>query len=95
MFSARGIYFSPDGQRFVTGSTAKESVTVWDSQNYERLLTIPSNAYAVDSVGVSPDGNALVGDAGGTMYFWRAPSFDEIAKAEAAADREATGVPSN
>lgn len=87
MFSARGVAFSPDGQRLVTGSTAQESVTFWDSQNHERLLTLASDAYAMDSVGLSPDGNTLVGDAGGIFHFWRAPSLEEIAQAEAAAEK--------
>lgn len=34
--------------------------------------------------GFSPDGNVLVGhSSAGNIFFWRAPTFEEIAQAEA------------
>ncbi|MFM7752222.1 MAG: WD40 repeat domain-containing protein, partial [Opitutaceae bacterium] len=94
MFSARGIAFSEDGQRLITGSTAQEVATLWDLRNFERLLTLPTSASASGYVGISPDGNVLVGDAGRTMFFWRAPSLEEIAKAEAALAAEERNISS-
>ena len=85
MFGAHSVGFTPDGQRLVTGSTAQESITIWDQGNYERLLTFPTTDSGLNSTGFSPDGNVLVGRSGaGNVFFWRAPTFEEIAQAEAA-----------
>jgi WD40 repeat protein len=84
MFGAHSVAFTPDGQRLVTGSTAQESITIWDHGNFERLLTFPTTDSLFYSTGFSPDGNVLVGLSGtGNIFFWRAPSFEEIAQAEA------------
>ena len=85
MFGAHSVGFAPDGQRLVTGSTAQESITIWDQGNYERLLTFPTTDSGLNSTGFSPDGNVLVGRSGaGNVFFWRAPTFEEIAQAEVA-----------
>ena len=85
MFGAHSVGFAPDGQRLVTGSTAQESITIWDQGNYERLLTFPTTDGGFGSTGFSPDGNVLVGRSGpGNIFFWRAPTFEEIAQAEVA-----------
>jgi WD40 repeat protein len=84
MFGAHSVGFAPDGQRLVTGGTAQESITIWDQGNYERLLTFPTTDSGLNSTGFSPDGNVLVGQSRlGNIFFWRAPSFEEIAQAEA------------
>lgn len=42
----------------------------------------------LNSTGFSPDGNVLVGHSrAGNVFFWRAPTFGEIAQAEAASAR--------
>ena len=84
MFGAHSVGFTPDGQRLVTGSGTQESITIWDQGNYERLLTFPTTDGGFGSTGFSPDGNVLVGRSGsGNVFFWRAPSFEEIAQTEA------------
>ncbi len=84
MFGAQRVGFTPDGQRLVTGSTAQESITIWDQGNYERLITFPTTDSGLGSTGFSPDGNVLVGRSNaGNIFFWRAPNFEEIAQAEA------------
>jgi len=84
MFGAHSVAFAPDGQRLVTGSTAQESITIWDQGNYERLLTFPTTDGGFGSTGFSPDGNVLVGGSrAGNIFFWRAPTFEEIAQADA------------
>ena len=84
MFGAHSVGFTPDGQRLVTGSGTQESITIWDQGNYERLLTFPTTDGGFSSTGFSPDGNVLVGRSGsGNVFFWRAPSFEEIAQTEA------------
>jgi len=85
MFGAHAVGFAPDGQRLVTGSTAQESITIWDQGNYERLLTFPTTDALFRSTGFSPDGNVLVGlSSAGNIFFWRPPTFEEIAQAEVA-----------
>jgi WD40 repeat protein len=91
MFSAGSVTFSPDGRRMATGGTASEALTVWDFEGRERLLTLGTDA-SVGGMTFSPDGNVLVATRGnaavaGSVYFWRAPSWAEIEKAEAAANR--------
>jgi len=84
MFGAHSVGFAPEGQRLVTGSTAQESITIWDQGNYERLLTFPTTDSGFNSTGFSPDGNVLVGRSYvGNIFFWRAPTFEEIAQADA------------
>jgi WD40 repeat protein len=84
MFGAHSVAFAPDGQRLVTGSTAQESITIWDQGNYERLLTFPTTESQFHTTGFSPDGNVIVGRSNsGKIFFWRAPTFEEIAQAEA------------
>ena len=94
MFGAHSVGFTPDSQRLVTGSTAQESITIWDQRNYERLLTFPSTDAGFSSTGFSPDGNVLVGRSGtGNIFFWRAPTFEEIAQADAASAKLKGVVP--
>jgi WD40 repeat protein len=83
MFGVHGAGYSPDQQRLVIGSTAFEALTVWDVHNYERLLTLPAAWGGLGQVAFSPDGNVIAGGSS-TMHFWRAPSWAEIEKAEAA-----------
>ena len=85
MFGAHSVGFAPDGQRLVTGSNAQESITIWDQGNFERLITFPTTDPSFNSTGFSPDGNVLVGhSSAGNIFFWRAPTFEEIAQAEVA-----------
>ena len=88
VFGAHSIAFSPDQKRLAIGGTGLEAVTLWDLANSERLLTLAAPVGAMLPVGFSPDGNVLIGrsDRGasaGTLHFWRAPSWEEIAAAEA------------
>ena len=96
MFGAHAVGFAPDGQRLVTGSTAQESITIWDQGNYERLLTFPTTDALFRSTGFSPDGNVLVGlSSAGNIFFWRPPTFEEIAQAEVASATMTKGTSSS
>jgi WD40 repeat protein len=88
MFGVHGAGYSPDQQRLAIGSTAHEALTIWDVNNHERLLTLAAPVGLFMPVHISSDGNVIVGGDGsnssaGSLFFWRAPSWDEIAAAEA------------
>jgi serine/threonine protein kinase/WD40 repeat protein len=87
-FGAHSAAFSPDQQRLAIGGTGFEAVTLWDLVSSERLLTLAAPVGAMLPVGFSPDGNVLLGQSdrgahAGTLHFWRAPSWEEIAATEA------------
>jgi serine/threonine protein kinase/WD40 repeat protein len=89
MFGVHSAAYSPDQQRLAVGSTAHEALTIWDMNNYERLLTLAAPVGILTPVRFSPDGNVIAGQHGGLspnigpLYFWRAPSWAEIAATEA------------
>ena len=89
MFGVHGPAFMPDGSRLAVGGTASEALTIWEPNTYERLLTVEAFSGGVRPVRISPAGNVITGrtttgGGAGTLLFWRAPSWAEIEKAEAA-----------
>ena len=80
-----------------TGGTASDSMTVWDYEGRERLLTFGTDASLARTT-FSPDGNVIAAQRGrrgssGAVYFWRAPSWAEIEKADAAEAAREAGKP--
>lgn len=103
-FGAHSSAFSPDQKRLAVGGTGFEAVTLWDLASSERVLTLAAPVGAMLPVGFSPDGHVLIGQSdrgqtAGTLHFWRAPSWEEIAAAEAqdptSSDLEGAGPESN
>jgi eukaryotic-like serine/threonine-protein kinase len=82
---AFAVAFSPDGRRLVTGGSGTDSIKLWDLATRRELLTFSEQVGGqVLVVGFSPDGNWLAGwDWSGKVYLYRAPSWEEIAAAEA------------
>ncbi len=90
-----GLAFSPDGQRLIaTGSSPNGLVKLWDVETGRDVATLPGEAGSYPNVGFSPDGNTLFA-AGleGTALLWRAPSWGEIAAAEAKETQRAGAKP--
>ncbi|MHC4431030.1 MAG: protein kinase domain-containing protein [Planctomycetota bacterium] len=79
------VAFSPDGRRLVTSSNGKGAVMLWDVSTGQEIARFGrSVARILNTVQFSPDGNTICAvDIGGTAYFWRAPSWDEINALEA------------
>ena len=78
--AAFGLAFSPDGQRLISTSNGREAVKLWDVGTMQELLTL--RGVGMCYVGRwTADGDALL--AGPQWQAWRAPSWEQIAGAEA------------
>ncbi|WP_240894025.1 WD40 repeat domain-containing protein [Limisphaera ngatamarikiensis] len=77
--------FSPDGRRLAIGSNGAEAVKLWDAESLQELITLPGEGSMFQSIAFSPDGRALAAcNSQGKLHLWYAPTFDEIARIEAA-----------
>jgi len=89
------VEFSPDGKTLVTGSHDRK-VKLWNVATYQELVTLPFAAH-VTTVRFSPDGRGLaIGNVtldGPQVQLLRAPSFEEIAAAEAKQNEAAKPSP--
>jgi WD40 repeat protein len=73
--------FSPDGRRLISTSGGREAVKLWDVGNRQELLTLGGTGSLLETARWSADGDVIL--AGAPWQAWRAPSWDEIAAAEA------------
>ena len=79
--SVFGIVFSPDERRLVSGSGGREAVKLWDVSTRQELLTLGGIGSRLQAARWSADGDVIL--AGPPWQAWRAPSWEEIAAAEA------------
>jgi serine/threonine protein kinase/WD40 repeat protein len=79
--AAFGIGFSPDGRRLISAFGGREAVKLWDIGTRQELLTLSGIGSALTVAKWSPDGDMIL--VGPPWQTWRAPSWDEIAAAEA------------
>ena len=83
--AANSVAFSPDVQRLATGGTTPgDSVRLWDVDSWQEVLTLEGTGFEFNFTAFSPNGN-LIGtlSSEGALRVWRAPSWEEIAAAEA------------
>jgi WD40 repeat protein/class 3 adenylate cyclase/tRNA A-37 threonylcarbamoyl transferase component Bud32 len=94
MHAAFGVAFSFDGRRLATGTgSERDAVKLWDLATYREVLTLPGQGMMFSFVIFSPDGNWLAARSyEGQVHLWRAPSWEEIAAAEAK-DKKGLGAP--
>jgi WD40 repeat protein len=76
-----GIAFSLDGRRLISGGGGREAVKLWDVGTRQELLTLSGAGSFMDVARWSADGDVIL--AGAPWQAWRAPSWEEIAVAEA------------
>jgi WD40 repeat protein len=79
------VSFSPDGKRLATGgSNPDDAEKLWDVDSWQETLTLEGTGSSFDPTAFSPDGNALgTLNEDGVLRIWQAPSWEEIATAEA------------
>ncbi len=76
-----GVAFSADGRRLISTFGGREAVKLWDVGTRQELLTLGGTASSTMSATWSADGDVIL--AGAPWQAWRAPSWEEIAAAEA------------
>jgi WD40 repeat protein len=84
LMAAFSADFSPDGGRLAFGGSGQETIKLWDLASNQEVLTLGSEGSLFRSCQFSPDGNLLGAlSRDGTLHVWCAPSWEEIAAAEA------------
>jgi len=78
--AAYGIDFSADGRRLISAHGGWDAVKLWDVNTRQELLNLSGIGSGL-SARWSADGDVII--AGAPWQVWRAPSWDEIAMAEA------------
>jgi eukaryotic-like serine/threonine-protein kinase len=81
---AQAVAFSPDSQRLAVASQGKEAVKLFDVESWQNVFTLEGEGYSSFTMAFSPDGNTIGwANMTGSLYLWRAPSWEEINAAEA------------
>ncbi len=82
--SVNSASFSVDGKRLVVASNGNEAVKLYDTESWQEVFTLGASGSGFKGAMFSPDGNTIVwGNQAGDVFIWRAPSWEEIAAAEA------------
>jgi WD40 repeat protein len=79
------VAFSSDGSRLIAGAAAaNEALKIWSTDGWQEVLTLEAEGHLFNQARISPDGHAVgVVTQLGRLYVWQAPTWDEIAVAEA------------
>jgi eukaryotic-like serine/threonine-protein kinase len=90
LLAACGVAFSPDRDRqrlAIGGAAPSDALKLWTvdgtEDGWQDVLTLHAEGFLFGQVVFSPDGNAVGVVSNGVLHIWQAPSWDEIAAAEA------------
>ena len=84
LLSTHSVGFSSDGSRLAVSSDDKEALKLWETEGWQEVLTLPGEGSLFHRAAFSPDGNTIgVLNGHGLLHLWHAPSWQEIAAAEA------------
>jgi hypothetical protein len=83
--TAFGVAFSADGRRLISTFGGREAVKLWDVRTRQELLNLIGTGSPLFAARWSANGDVIF--AGAPWQAWRAPSWEEIAAAEAEAKK--------
>ena len=83
MLSFYELKYSDDGKRLFAGGIGSESMNIWSTDGYDKLLTLPTGSGGFQGIRMSKDGRTLGALGRDCVYLWHAPTFDELAASEA------------
>jgi WD40 repeat protein len=84
LLGAHSVAFSPDGRRLAAASNGRETVKLWDSETLQEVLTLSGEGSLYGGLKFSADGRYLLAiNEAGLALLWSAPTWAEIAAAEA------------
>jgi WD40 repeat protein len=87
LLSLFSVCFSPDGRRLAahtggTGTTGS-GIIIWDLETDREVLFLETHRSGTGNVLFHPSGDSLLSISRSALRLWRAPSWEEIAAAEA------------
>jgi eukaryotic-like serine/threonine-protein kinase len=84
LLAATSVAFSPDGRRLAASSNGQEAVKLWDAATGQEVLTLSGEGSQFLGLKFSFDGRCLLAvNRAGLAHLWSAPTWEEIATAEA------------
>ena len=83
MMGGKSVAFSPDGRRIATASGSFDTLKLWDVESRLELLSLGAEGSMFQRTLFSQDGNRLGTGNSDLVHVWSAPSWEEIAAAEA------------
>jgi WD40 repeat protein len=84
LLAPTSVAFSPDGRRLAATSNGREAVKLWDAETRQEVLTLSGEGSQFFGLKFSPDSRFLLAvNSSGLAHLWSAPSWEEIAAAEA------------
>jgi WD40 repeat protein len=81
--AALGVAFSPDGRRLISSWGGREAVKLWDVGTRQELLNLSGTGSELREAFWSDDGDTILAGRWHAWQAWHAPSWEEIAAAEA------------